>query len=323
MKKAKRISLIVASALVLSGLLISFLGFAAVGFDFTRLNRTKPITKSITVEDSFDSISLDVSLCDVRFLPSRNNYCEIVYTLPENTSCSVSVQNDCLTVCDEDSRSWYEYIGIFWGDMHMDIYLPQTDYNSLEISGSVGDIEIPEDFSFEEAELKTETGGIDFSASVEKRLSLQSDTGHVNASCAAPESLEITTDTGDISVSSMEIGSLLTLKSDTGTISLMDINTCDISAESSSGDIELSAVIASGTLDIENDTGNVELRSCDANTIYIKTDTGNVSGTLLSEKVFITESDTGRVDVPKTITGGRCEVTTDTGNIEFNLSRDF
>ncbi len=31
------------------------------------------------------------------------------------------------------------------------------------------------------------------------------------------------------------------------------------------------------------------LDGCDAETIYIKTDTGNVSGTLLTEKVFITE----------------------------------
>ena len=53
--------------------------------------------------------------------------------------------------------------------------------------------------------------------------------------------------------------------------------------------------------------------------IYIETDTGSVSGTLLSDKVFLAETDTGRVSVPKTTHGGRCEITTDTGNIRIEV----
>ena len=44
-----------------------------------------------------------------------------------------------------------------------------------------------------------------------------------------------------------------------------------------------------------------------------------LTGTLRTEKVFITASDTGKVNVPKTITGGRCEITTATGNIEIEV----
>lgn len=58
---------------------------------------------------------------------------------------------------------------------------------------------------------------------------------------------------------------------------------------------------------------------CDAETIYVNTDTGSVTGTLLTDKVFIIETDTGSVDVPKSITGGRCEITTDTGNIRITI----
>ena len=52
-------------------------------------------------------------------------------------------------------------------------------------------------------------------------------------------------------------------------------------------------VIASDEFNLERETGDIELNGCDAQTIYVKTDTGNVTGTLLSEKVFITETDTG------------------------------
>ena len=49
------------------------------------------------------------------------------------------------------------------------------------------------------------------------------------------------------------------------------------------------------------------------------TDTGDVRGSLLSEKVFIVNTDTGRKEVPDTITGGRCEITTDTGDVKITI----
>ena len=63
----------------------------------------------------------------------------------------------------------------------------------------------------------------------------------------------------------------------------------------------------------------MEFNHCDAETICVNTDTGSVTGTLLTDKVFIIETDTGSVNVPKSITGGRCEITTDTGNIRITI----
>ena len=51
----------------------------------------------------------------------------------------------------------------------------------------------------------------------------------------------------------------------------------------------------------------------------MKTDTGKVVGSLLSEKVFIAETSTGKVSVPKTTTGGKCEITTSTGDIKIEV----
>ena len=53
--------------------------------------------------------------------------------------------------------------------------------------------------------------------------------------------------------------------------------------------------------------------------IMVKTSTGNVKGTLLSDKIFVTDTSTGRVSVPKTTSGGKCEITTSTGDIEIEL----
>ena len=43
-------------------------------------------------------------------------------------------------------------------------------------------------------------------------------------------------------------------------------------------------------------------------------------GSLLSDKVFITETDTGNVNIPKTTDGGKCEIKTDTGDIKIKIN---
>ena len=75
-------------------------------------------------------------------------------------------------------------------------------------------------------------------------------------------------------------------------------------------------------MNIERDTGSVRFDGCDGDAIYVETDTGDVTGTLLTDKVFITKTDTGSVDVPKSINGGRCEISTDTGDIRIEIRGD-
>ena len=80
-------------------------------------------------------------------------------------------------------------------------------------------------------------------------------------------------------------------------------------------------VVASESISIRTDTGDVEFEACDAPQIVIKTDTGDVKGSLLTGKEFITNSDTGKIRVPENSAGGRCEITTDTGDIRITIGR--
>jgi DUF4097 and DUF4098 domain-containing protein YvlB len=87
----------------------------------------------------------------------------------------------------------------------------------------------------------------------------------------------------------------------------------------STGNISLSNVIAAEGFSIERSTGDVKLDCSDAMTIDIETDTGDVEGSVLTDKIFITRTDTGRVRVPDSASGGRCELTTDTGDIRISI----
>ncbi len=57
----------------------------------------------------------------------------------------------------------------------------------------------------------------------------------------------------------------------------------------------------------------------DAAEMNVETGTGAVKGSLRSERIFHVETDTGKTDVPKTVSGGKCEIKTNTGNVQITI----
>jgi hypothetical protein len=45
-----------------------------------------------------------------------------------------------------------------------------------------------------------------------------------------------------------------------------------------------------------------------------------VTGSLLTDKVFIAQTSTGKINVPETTAGGQCRVSTDTGDILLTIA---
>lgn len=132
--------------------------------------------------------------------------------------------------------------------------------------------------------------------------------------------ISVEIDTGDILISDMNCNSM-TLRSDTGDLNLTDIRSeGSLEFSTDTGDIVLKNVISDGTFDFSTDTGDITLDKCDASDIIIKTDTGDVTGSLLSDKKFKTKSDTGEIRVPDTENGGKCTITTDTGDIKISIA---
>ena len=70
---------------------------------------------------------------------------------------------------------------------------------------------------------------------------------------------------------------------------------------------------------IYNNTGAVTLKKCDAKDVYITTKTGSVTGSFLTDKVIFAKSNTGKIEIPQLTSGGKCEITTDTGDIKITI----
>lgn len=123
------------------------------------------------------------------------------------------------------------------------------------------------------------------------------------------------------SLMNLPVNLTVTVGVSTGKAYLTDIACKNVISSGSTGDIFLDNVIAAKKFYIERSTGDVRFENSDATEIFVETGTGYVTGTLLTDKVFIIQTDTGSVDVPKTITGGRCEITTDTGDIKITIKQ--
>lgn len=134
----------------------------------------------------------------------------------------------------------------------------------------------------------------------------------------------IDTDSADVILNTIDAGGAVGITSDTtsdtGTITLTDVKCQSLTASVDTGDILLKNVTAKDAFSIEGDVCDVKSEDCDAGTLDVKTDTGDITGTLLSDKVFITKTLIGVIDVPKSTAGGECEITTDTGDIKIRIN---
>ena len=277
MRNSTKIWLIIATSLVALGCIIFSVAMTKNYWDFTKLSTVKYETNTYQINENFSNISMNTDTADILFIPSDDKMCKVVCYEMSDMKHTTTVQNDTLTINVTDEREWYDHIGITLGTPKITVYLPKTEYDSLAIKEDTGDIEVPKDFKF--------------------------------------GSIDIATNTGDINVSNITCGGDIVINVSTGKVNLTDIKCKSFISDGSTGDISLKNVIATEKFSIERSTGDVKFDDCDATEIWVETDTGDVTGKLLSEKIFITETSTGDVNVPKSTNGGKCEITTSTGDI--------
>lgn len=319
MRKPTKKWLIAAACLTVLGSLLFAGAMTASDWDFARLSTVQYETNTYAPRGTFDNISIDADTTKIELVPSEDGTCRVVCFEAEKVKHSVAVQNGTLVIGTVDTRAWYEHIGIFFENPGMTVYLPRQAYASLSINTATGDVTVPGGFTFEALSISGDTADIKCLASVPGGLEIKSGTGDITVDGLSAGRLRLITSTGEIQVNSVVSRGNVDVETDTGEVMLTDVSCAGLTAESSTGTVTLRNVIAVGMFSIESDTGDVRFDNSDAAGISVKTSTGDVTGALLSEKVFITQTSTGEVNVPKTVTGGKCEITTSTGDIHITI----
>ena len=300
MKSSTVLLIILAIVLIIAGVVIAAAAGIAGNWTFgdTDVNYE---TKEYQVSEDFDVISIKTETDDVVFVPSEGGSCKVVCLELEKLTHTVEVENGALVIKSSDTREWYEKIfGISFKSPKTTVYLPKAEYASLSVDCRTGDVDVPADFSF---------GAIDITAS----------TGDVTCDASASGKIKIAVSTGDISAAHITAESIV-LSLSTGDVVLTDVRCGDLVSAGGTGSVMLNSVVASGKLSVESSTGSVNFDRCDAGEIFVKTSTGSVKGTLLSEKVFIASSNTGKVKVPSSTSGGKCEIKTSTGSVVISIA---
>ena len=300
MSRTAKIWLIIAGICVILGPAL-IIGATAAAGGGNLFNAQKYETVTHEIGSTFDQIAVDTDITDVTIATANEKQCRVECSEPEKMKHTAEVENGTLVIRSSDSRQWYEHLFSFASHSpKVVIYLPQSAYASLQIDTHTGDVTIPSGFTFDTLTVNNNTGDVECSASVTKTLTVKEDTGDISLSCPNAGELDITASTGDIDVTSAKVK---------GTVSV----------KSSTGDITLTDTVAEKKFQIESCTGDVGFRGCDAADIKVKTSTGDVTGTLLSDKIFVTDTSTGDVKVPQTSSGGRCEISTSTGDILIQI----
>lgn len=319
MSKATKKWLIAATIFVIVGLLI-FAGVLYVyDFDFKKLSTENYITNTYEIKEDFDRISIDVDTSDIEFVLSEDENCRLVCYETEKLKHSAVIENGTLSIDLIDCRNWYDYIGISFEHHKMTVYLPQTKYTSLKIDTDTGDIVIPKEFAFENIKIDGDTSDVECYASVSEAMEIKLSTGDIKADSFVAGKIDLSTTTGNICINAVDTRGNIDITTNTGKIVLTEITCNNFIAESNTGNITLKNVVSTDSFSVENDTGDVIFDYSDAAEIYVETSTGDVKGNLLSEKIFITKTSTGNISVPDSVSGGRCNIITSTGDIKIDI----
>ncbi len=311
--------LIIAIVLIVIGCVIFASNMTLLNWDFSKLSTVKYEIAEHRITGEYTNISIITDTADIAFVISENAETTVVCYEQENMKHTVTTVDGTLRITVEDTSKWYEHIGINFGSPTITLHIPQGEYGSLSIQSSTGDVNIPKDFSFQSIDILESTGDVTSCASVSGSVKIRTSTGDIVIEHITADSLALTVSTGRITVTDTNCQGDISVVVSTGKANLSGIRCRNVISTGNTGNISLQDVIATERFSIHRSTGDVKFNSCDAGEIYIETDTGRVSGSLLSDKVFIAETDTGSVHVPKTTNGGRCEITTNTGDIKITV----
>ena len=332
---------IVAVALIFAGALLAGCGLWSMNGQWDQLaGNNNLVTAEQTISGDFTNIDADVFWLDVELRPSPDGTCHYRSVTYKTMPCTVTVENGTLKIHQPDNRKPHEYIGVFWGDTVLQVYLPENTYESLTFRGETSDLSVAADFRFRDVTVENSTGDVDFRGQVENDLDITCSTGDITLRGVSAEAVCATVSTGDViskdvtcdtmtvstssghcTLQNVSVAETFSATSTSGKKSLTDVTCGALYLKATTGDTVLANVVVSGDAVITASTGDVEFTGFDAANIRIETSTGEVEGTLLSSKIFYVDTSTGDVDVPRTNEGGACDITTSTGNIEIDIRK--
>ena len=278
--KKTAIAILIAVLVVAIGAGVCFAGLSAVQFDFTKLDRTEYATNTYSM-GPVQVLDIQCDTADVELVAEGENDCKVVCFENDREKYTVDAVDGTLVIRPETSGARWRLFGFAFKSPKITVYLPAGEYERLKAEIHTGDITADRALAFDAVEVKLSTGDLAMSGVQARRFSAHGSTGDIRLRDMTPETVDVSVSTGKI---------------------------------------ELVNVVCSGDLRVKSTTGDIRLTDVDGANVYLSASTGDITGTIRTDKVFTAHASTGKVSVPATTSGGRCEAETSTGDIRLSVS---
>lgn len=304
----KRIS-VIASGLIVTGILLAVIGFFA-GAKFSII-LTDSGLKAVGKEDrqfedwtleEFKNIEVDIADAKIEVIPSNEYKLEIESL--EGKNITHEIQKDTLIINDESSNHKITFAMNLVGYIQSTIirvYVPKDHhFDEVTIANDFGDIKL-DGMNTKKLTIYSSDGDVAIKDIHSNVVLVENDFGDVTATKVNTNDFILESNDGDAELSQMEIATSATLTNSFGETSLQDFTSKDTKIESSDGEISIEGELL-GKTRIKSSFGDIDLgltnKESELN-YTIQNDFGNieVNGNEFESNVTNTADTGNKIDI--------------------------
>lgn len=326
MNKNKK--LLIASACVSAlGIIVLIALGIYTRFDLKKLNKTPYTEKTYEIEEKFNKISIDTSSYDVKFELAKTSTVTVTCINPGKNDV-FAVEKKTLNIISKAQKSKGSLFNPAFdfkdGKTDIVISIPNKTLNSLSIKTSGGKVEIDDYFNVTPVDVTLETNGgtIIYGSGASNVIDVKCAGGSIEMTDSKCTAMNLTLESGEITLNGVGTEADFTADVKDGKLTIDGIECDNFALASKSGNADISNVKSEVRLDVDNGSGTVKLEKSDANIVNIKNDSGSVTASFLTDKIFTTSSNGGKIDIPepKEDLAGMCVIDTNSGDVKCSIA---
>lgn len=217
MRKRTMTSLIVATSLVILGMVIFGSAMATLQWDFTKLNMNEKETNEYTISESYQNISIKTQTADVVILPSETGETKVVCKEQERLKHSVTVSGDTLTIELVDTREWRDYF-LYFANTKVTVYVPAAQLGDISVKNSTGNVSLENILATGKISITNSTGNVKFTDCDAGEIYVKNSTGNVKGNFLTEKQFITKVSTGNVSVPDCKTGGRCEIITSTGNV---------------------------------------------------------------------------------------------------------
>jgi len=268
MKTLRTILLIIliVGVLTILGILIFFLSGNG-SFRFARFGPSITISDQTFESKEFSEINIDLASADVVFRKSEDGDFRVIYVGPESEKDDpqVMVSEDSGQLRIEQKRKIFVFSVV--SKREVTVYIPDSFSGRVDYKCASGDMEMTDDFRFEEFMLKVSSGDLRCLNLSADRLSLETSSGDYSCRTIEADELTVKATSGDITIEKV-IGTG-TIKTVSGDIKIGEY-TGGGSISTTSGSIRVYATEVSSDLSVEAISGEIDVSVAEGTSLRLE-----------------------------------------------------